>query len=212
MMAYEYSKRPDYSHAMQYSDMTALLGCSSDTVMRPLIGLPPCAITPTQAEETVSQYALSDPTAKEGEQAWFQFSKIIDLFPYLFNPVDTATSEGPQMFLAKWLEDFIVDNRYANWEPALQECVRYLRPLLPRFRHTLKPMSFVFEDATLRYLDATSRLWVHCDNHSLDELNFSYNTHFKTLSYMGGFLGDYLFSEVGKKDGHLAQQRLICCD
>ena len=76
---------------MAYADMQTFLDNSPDTVMRPLTGLPPCIVTPTATEETMCQHALSDPTAKNADQAWFHFSDLINIFPYLFNSGDTWT-------------------------------------------------------------------------------------------------------------------------
>ena len=87
--------------------------------MRPLVGLPPCGIPPSVAEETTCAYAHSDPTAQDSSQVWFGFNDLINRFPFLFNPSDIATGEGVQMYISKWLEEFVVDDRHVSWEAAI---------------------------------------------------------------------------------------------
>ena len=81
-----------------------------------------------------------------------------------------------------------MDVRKPKWGPSVCECVSYLRTLISRFLHINLPGGFVFEDASLQYLLAAPKLWVHCDANQT-------NNYFKALSYLGGSLNDDVFAD-----------------
>ena len=162
--------------------------------MKPIATIPPCGLMPSPAETPVAVYAACDPTGSE-RNGWWSFNRLMQKIPYIFVIPNAPTVGGIAGFMSEWITDFITEDRFINWELAIIECARYMRIMFERFDHVEKPTGYVLEDATLQYLQSSSLLRIHlCQSRD-----------FKELSYIGGYLGDYVYTEFGKRIGHIRE-------